>query len=294
MNLKAELFVDAQANLGEGPVWIDRQLWFVDINGHQIGRVAVDAEGGAGSMESYPVGSTVGALVPRESGGFVLALRHGFASFLPETKDLGSLLHVDGLPDSVRFNDGKCDPRGRFIVGTLGTHDGKPAGALYAIDATFKPQELLRDVSISNGLAWDAEGTTFYYIDTPTAEVAAFDYDLDTATLSNRRTVVKVPSEMGHPDGMTIDRDGNLWIALWDGWGVGCWDPRTGKLLQKIDVPAQNTTCCTFGGRDLDQLFITTARLNRPTEKLENQPDAGGIFVCRPGARGLPPFRFNG
>ncbi len=294
MTLKAELFANTQSNLGEGPVWMDRQLWFVDINGHQICRIEIDSEGRAGPVECHPVGSTVGALVPRESGGLILALRHGFASFLPESKDLSTLLQVDDLPDSVRFNDGKCDPRGRFIIGTMGTHNDKPAGILYALDSTLEPKPLLSDLSISNGLAWDAEGTTFYHIDTPTAQVAAFDYDLETATLSNRRVVLEVPKEMGHPDGMTIDREGNLWIALWDGWGVGCWDPRTGKLIQKVDVPAQNATCCTFGGRDLDQLFITTARLNRPPEKLENQPDAGGIFVCRPGVRGLPPYRFNG
>lgn len=288
MKFKGELLCDARAQLGEGPVWLDSQLWFVDILSHQVCCVA---DSGSGDIQRLDVGGPVGALVPRKSGGFVLALKDRFAAFDPQSGRLQTLAKIEALPAHMRLNDGKCDPRGRFVAGTMDPEGKPPCGKLYVLDTDWQMREWVDGIGTSNGLAWNASGTTFYYIDTPTAKVSAFDYDLETGSVSRRRTVLEIP---GRPDGMTIDSDGNLWIAIWGGWGVGCWDPRTGQQLHWIDVPAENTTCPTFGGPGMDRLYITSARLNRPEEKLFDQPAAGGIFVCEPGVCGRPVEYFAG
>lgn len=288
MNFNADLFFDARAQLGEGPVWWDGKLWFVDILGQQVCWLD-DLK--SGKIHRQDVGAPVGAMVPRDSGGFVLALKDRFVTWNPDSGVLDTLAKIGGLPAHMRLNDGKCDPCGRFFAGTMDTEGKPPCGKLYMLDSGNNLSEQLGGIAISNGLAWDVSGTTFYYIDTPTHTVSVFDYDAEKGALGQLKSAFEIS---GRPDGMTIDTDGNLWIAIWGGWGVGCWDPRSGKQRHWIDVPAENVTCPTFGGPNLDQLFISTARLNRSEENLKNQPYAGGIFICDPGVRGRMATSFAG
>ncbi len=168
------------------------------------------------------------------------------------------------------------------------------AGSLYRLDTDLSVHRVLGDVTVSNGLAWSFDRRTLYYIDSPTRVVSAFDYDDEAGTITGRRVAVTVPEELGSPDGMTIDSEGKLWVAHWGAGAVCRWDPDGGHLLEKIDVPAAHTTSCAFGGEDLGDLYITTARSGRSREDLEAQPLAGGLFRVRPGARGVPAFEFTG
>ncbi len=290
---KAELFARVDTKLGEGPAWIDGALWYVDILGELIGRVRAGGDGKALGIDRWPVGDMVGALAPRRGGGLVLALKDRFAAFDPESGETTDLAHPPGIGPNVRFNDGKCDPRGRFIAGTMGLKGEPEVGKLYSLAHDHSVSTLIESVSISNGLAWCRDGHIFYYIDTPTRRVRAFDYDIETGEIANERTVVNIPEHLGRPDGMTIDQEGNLWIAQFGGSGVGCWGHSTGELMEWIEVPAPNVTSCTFGGPGLDRLYITTANLKRSAEGTAAE-NAGSIFVCAPGVRGYAPAPYAG
>lgn len=289
--MTAELILDAQAQLGEGPIWSakDRRLYWIDID---VGLVHV-FDPTTRENRTIPVGQAVGTVVPRKSGGLMLALAHGFASLDLETEKVEMI--CDPQPDGgTRFNDGKCDPAGRFWAGTLDPTDAPERGALYRLDADLSVHTMLPKVSISNGIVWSLDATTLYFIDTPTACVAAFDYDNATGAIENRRVAVEIPEEEGWPDGMTIDAEGNLWIGMWDGSQVGCWNPRTGEKLASIRVPAKRVTACAFGGEKLDELYITTARMELSDEELHQHPYSGGIFRAKPGVRGIDAYEFAG
>ena len=191
-----------------------------------------------------------------------------------------------------RFNDGKCDPAGRFWAGTMETPTRK--GALFRLDPDLLVHQILDGIACSNGLAWSLDRKTMYYIDTMTRRIDAFDYELMTGAISNRRAAVTVSEEHGLPDGMTMDVDGKLWVAHWDGWCVCRWDPTTGQLLQKIRFPVARPTSCAFGGAALDTLYVTSATTGLDTTALIKQPEAGGLFIFNPGVRGLPAISFEG
>jgi sugar lactone lactonase YvrE len=162
-----------------------------------------------------------------------------------------------------------------------------PPGKLYRLDADGSMHVMLRGVSTSNGIAWSLDRRTLYYIDTPLLRVDAFDYDDATGAIANRRTVITVPPGIGRPDGSTLDAEGMLWVARWEGWGVTRWNPRTGELLQSIRLPVARVTSCAFGGPGLDTLYVTTARNGLTPEQLAAQPFAGGLFQMKPGVCGL-------
>src|SRR5690606_22089466 len=189
-------------------------------------------------------GLMVGTVVPAESGNMVLALEDGFYSFDPQTGTRQLIVKPYQEVKANRFNDGKCDPAGRFWAGTMSKAGKQHAGALYRLDPDGNAHKMIDKVSVSNGITLSLDHTNMYYIDTSTQKVNAWDYQLDAGVISNSRTALDVPAEMGAPDGMTIDADGNLWIALWNGSAVGCWNPETGKLLKTIAVPARNVTSC--------------------------------------------------
>lgn len=196
------------------------------------------------------------------------------------------------IPDN-RFNDGKCDPAGRFWAGTMSTVGDKNAGALYRYDADSSIHKMVENVSISNGIVWSLDKTKMYYVDTPTQKVMVYDYNNLTGEISNAKVAVEIPNEMGSPDGMTIDAEGNLWVALWGGFAVTCWNPETGELIQTVKVPAKNVTSCAFGDADLGTLYITTAREGNNGEELEKYPLSGGVFKFRPGVKGVDAFFFK-
>jgi sugar lactone lactonase YvrE len=287
-----ELVVDAKATLGEGPIWDaqDGALLWVDIVNHLVH--VTDTKTGADRTIS--VGQMVGAIVPRKSGGLMMALENGFASLDLKTGQVTPICDPESHLPNNRFNDGKCDPAGRFWAGTMSKHEDGPSGSLYRLDTNLQANHMFDGVTVSNGLAWSPDHRTMYYIDTPTKFVVAFDYDKASGAIANRREVVRIPDGEGMPDGMTIDADGNLWVAHWGGWCVSHWNPATGKLLGKLAVPAAQVTSCCFGGPELDTLYITSARIGISEDELSKQPLAGGLFRTRPGVRGTPTEAFAG
>ena len=297
--MKPELIIDAKATLGEGPVWDAKTqtLYWIDIREKRIY---------TGADVLVELDEFVGCIASRQSGGLVFTQRYSF--WITSTSLSASLDHTPGEPDSVRtalaldleheprnnrFNDGKCDPRGRFLAGTMDNNEVAPTGSLYSFDGT-SATKLLTGVTISNGLAWSPDHKTLYYIDTPTREVRAFDYDLDTGMIANARVVIYVPEALGWPDGMTSDTQGNLWIAMWGGAQVTRWNPNTGQLLEQIPVPAKNVSSCVFGGKDLNELYLTSARIGLDEATLKQYPLTGGVFRLETKVAGMPTFAFAG
>jgi sugar lactone lactonase YvrE len=283
--MKAELIFDARALLGKGALWHEDRLLWIDIEGCTVNRF----DPRAGRNESWPVGQRVGTVVPRAGRGELLvAVHRGLGILDPATGLLELFADPAGGRPEMRFNDGKCDPCGRFFAGTMGLEKPRAPGTLYRLDPGRTITPVLTGLGTSNGLAWSADQRTMYFIDTPTYEVSAFDYDPDTGAMTNRRPAVKFPSDgPGRPDGMVIDADGNLWVAMYEGAGVlGC-DPRTGRVIARIDVPARKTTSCTFGGPELRDLYITCART-------EGEPHTGALWIAHPGVCGVPALAFGG
>ncbi|MDX2040629.1 MAG: SMP-30/gluconolactonase/LRE family protein [Acidobacteriota bacterium] len=290
--IEAELALDAKVLLGEGPWWNARtqQLYWVDIEGNAFH--VFDPT--TGYNRKIDVGQMIGCCVGRKSGGVVLALQNGFYALDLETEKLTPLVDPESHLPENRFNDGKCDSRGRLWAGTTRVQHDESAGFLYRLDADLTVNRKLDDVWISNGLAWSLDDKTMYYIDSPTSEIVAFDFDARSGEIANERLVIEIPEGGGSPDGMTIDEEGMLWVALWDGWRVIRVNPERGEIIDEVRLPVARPTSCVFGGANLDELYITTASTRMPAEELAKQPLAGGIFRCKPGVRGVPAHEFAG
>ncbi|MDO8685324.1 MAG: SMP-30/gluconolactonase/LRE family protein [Clostridiales bacterium] len=240
----------------------------------------------------------MGCIVLRKSGGAVLALQHGFYFLDLITKKISLIADPESHLPANRFNDGKCDCAGRLWAGTLfmdqNDSNAKNAGTLYCMDTDLSIRAALRDITISNGITWSPDNKIMYFIDTPTRQVAAFDFDYITGNIKNKRVVITIPESEGIPDGMTADIEGMLWIAQWGGSNVSRWNPYTGRLLDKILLPVSGATSCVFGGSELDELYITTARAGLNEEDIIKQPHAGGVFRIKTGIKGLETFKFKG
>lgn len=292
MRQTAEIVLRHQATLGEGALWNEKDqfLYWVDIMEQQV----MIFDPATGDNRAISTGSDVGTVVQRESGGAMIAVRDGFASLDLETGAVEMV--AEQKVDGVRFNDGKCDPQGRFWAGTMAYDSTEGAGSLYLIDADFSVRTMIESVSISNGLVWTSDRQTFYYIDSPTHQVQAFDYDDVTGDISNHRIAIEIDGEeYGAPDGMTIDSDDNIWVAMWGGGSVTHWNPQTGELLGQIEVPgAKQVTSCALGGPELNELFITTASIDLDEEALQEQVNAGILFKTEVDAKGVSPFTFRG
>jgi sugar lactone lactonase YvrE len=191
---------------------------------------------------------------------------------------------------AVRMNDGGCDPQGRFYCGSMAYDTAKGRGSLYRFEPDGDVAVVLRDVTISNGLAWTADGGHVYYVDTPTQRVDVFDFDASRGTFANRRTLVEIPAERGAPDGITVDAEGAVWVALWDGGAVHRYRS-DGRLDTIVELPVPRVSACCFGGPELDVLYITTSRDGVPAGE---QPSAGAVFGCQPGVRGMAAWMFAG
>lgn len=284
MDIKPVL--DIKALLGEGPIWNHelKQLYWIDIEGRQLHVYTPESD----KLRSYATGERVGTVVPMKGGDALVALQNGIHSMDLVSGELMLLANpLDTLPD-IRFNDGKCDPAGRFWVGTMHLEAQKGAASLYVMERDQSVRKVLDNVTISNGIIWSPDQTTMYFIDTPTRQVNAFNYDFATGEISSPKIAITIPEEMGMPDGMTIDEEGMLWIGLWGGSAVARFNPETGKFMQKIEVPALNVTACAFGGDSLETLYITTASIGMDEEEREKYPLAGRLFAVNPGVKGVP------
>ncbi len=288
----AEVFSDHVCKLGEGPIWDgenNRILWLDIIKGN-IHEYNFDIK----THNSFNVGKMIGCIAPRETGGFIAGLENGFAFINTESKTIKHITNPEaGLEN--RFNDGKADAAGRFWAGTMSIKEEENKGSLYVMDVDLSIKKKIESVSISNGLAWNDDNTIMYYINTPTNYIFAFDFDIETSDINNQRVVVDLTHEQGFADGMTIDEEGMLWVAFYDGWRVARYNPQTGKVLQQIELPVANVTSCTFGGDNLSDLYITTASKGMSEDDLQKQPHAGKLFIVNNiKVKGTPSLKFKG
>ena len=287
-----ELILDVRADLGEGPAWEPRTgcLYWVDIHAGRL-HIFNPADGSDRSIE---LGEYLGCAAPRRAGGLVLGLRSGFATLdLPSNKLVHLINPEPHLPGN-RFNDGKCDPAGRFLAGSMDDAEIEPSGSLYSLSPNGTLKTLLSGTRIANGLAWSPDYCTFYFIDTPTRAVLAYDYDLASGAIANPRLAISIPPALGWPDGMTSDSQGQLWVALWGGAKLTRWNPDSGQLLETIPFPALNVSSCAFGGPDMTDLYVTSARKEMDAGQLAKYPLSGGLFRLRTNIQGLPTFAFGG
>ncbi|MBP1153698.1 MULTISPECIES: SMP-30/gluconolactonase/LRE family protein [unclassified Paenibacillus] len=290
--VECKLVLDAKAGLGEGAIWDAKMqvLYWVDVTGKALHIFDPQRK----SDRSIPIGQFVGTVVPREAGGVMLALQNGFYTLDLETEVLTPIIDPEQNQPENRFNDGKCDPAGRFWAGTMNLNEAERSGALYYLDTDLSVRKMLSGIGISNGIVWSLDYRKMYYIDSPTKQVVAFDYDMRSGELSNLRVIIDLTGDHALPDGMTMDSEGMLWIAHWGGYRVTRWNPDEGEQLSEIAVPASQVTSCAFGGKDLDVLYITTARIGIDDQELVKQPLAGGIFSVTTHVKGLPAFSFKG
>jgi sugar lactone lactonase YvrE len=280
--MRAEPVTRPAAFHGEGPVWWEGWggLRFVDLFAGDVLTLAGDA------VERRHVGTVAAALRPRRDGGAVIALERTFALEAPD----GALTVLPEVwrDDTIRFNDGACDPDGRFYCGTM-AWDARPgAGSLYRLDPDGSVALVLDGVTISNGLEWSPDGSHAYYADTPTGRIDVFDYD-PSSGLTKRRPFAEIASERGSPDGLTVDDDGGVWVALYGGGAVHRY--LDGTLDAVVEVPTPKPTACTFGGPGLRTLYVTTTQEHLAPG---SDPLAGSLFAVEPGVAGLPARAFAG
>ena len=287
-----EILLKNAAALGEGAVWDSEKqvLYWVDIMGCKV--YIYDPQ--TGENKGFDTPSHVGTVVTRESGGLMLALTEGFAALDTDSGQVEYLQKVEGEYPDNRFNDGKCDPAGRFWAGTM-PYKGGDGGSLYRLDTDGSVHHQFGGVGCSNGLVWTSDNSTFYYIDTHKRRVDAFDYELATGAISNRRTAFECDPEKGFPDGCTIDEEDMIWIAFWGGGRVGRYNPATGECLENIEIPgAKQITSCAFGGANLNELYITSASEGLSDEKMIEQENAGSLFRHQVSVKGVKAPAFKG
>lgn len=286
-----EQIVPKRTLVGEGSLWDpeEKVLYWIDILSHEL--YIYDPSNG--SNRTIPTAQAVGTVVKRASGGLVVALHNGFAFLDTETEKITPIADPERDIPANRFNDGKCDPAGRFWAGTMEFGCTPDAGALYCLDTDGTVTEKLRPVTISNGIVWTADAATMYYICTGANTVRAFDYDNATGDIANERVVITNDGEGGF-DGMSIDAEGNLWVAVFGGWAVRCYDPRSGTLVRELRLPFEKVTSCAFGGANLDELYVTSAVAGMDEAALAAQPLAGSLVKVDPGVAGVSAFAYAG
>lgn len=274
-----DVVIDLGSRLGEGPLWDHRAglLAWVDI----LSGFVHLTDPGSGVTTTIPAGTAVGAIALQGESGYLLAVQQGFATLDGARLEVvNEILEADGQ----RMNDGALDPIGRFVAGSI-TDDRTPTGSLYVRDPDGGVRTLFGGVTVSNGLAWSAEGDRFFYVDSQRQSIDVMDYDVDSGTVSGRRAWAAVPREEGVPDGLTIDADGCLWLALWGGSKILRFSP-DGEVIGEVRLPVSRVTSCAFGGPGLDRLFITTAAVGSSTDD-PPRPYDGALFVTQPGVTGV-------
>jgi sugar lactone lactonase YvrE len=277
--------LDARAILGECPTWSvrERVLYWVDIKAPSLNRF----DPATRENVAIPMPESIGCFALRARGGFVVALRSGIWTASQAGALERKLVAAPYDTTKHRFNDGRCDPRGRLVAGSMNeAHDGA-TGALYRLSDGGTLDELFAGITISNGLAWSPDGRTMYHADTPARTVKAYDYDLATSTPRNPRTFAQWSGETDRPDGAAVDSAGNYWVAFYRGAKIVQIAP-TGETIGEYPVPAMCPTMCAFGGDDLKTLYVTSARQMRKPDELARLPQSGGVFAMRVDVPGMP------
>ncbi|MFN8530237.1 MAG: SMP-30/gluconolactonase/LRE family protein [Anaerolineae bacterium] len=291
--MQVRTLINLHCDIAEGPLWDEREqiLYWVDILAGHIHRFDPRDE----SLHTYTLGQPVGTFALREKGGMITALASGFATFDPSSGVVQPIANPEAAISGNRYNDGKACPKGYFWAGTMAYSLARHAGSLYRLKPDGSTTKIMGDVTISNGMGWSPDHKTMYYADTIPGILYAFDYEASTGDVANRRVIWNIPSdEFGSPDGLTVDAEGMLWIAFYNGSCVRRWNPNTGEVLQTIDLPTRQITSCTFGGPNLNTLYITSASEHMTPEQKAEHPLAGALFAVDLPVQGLPMFRFNG
>jgi sugar lactone lactonase YvrE len=305
--MQANLAIDSRDVIGEGPMWDaagQRLLWMDNAVGI-VHEAKATADGGWRESRKWNLGRVTGMAIPRKKGGLVVMAGTEILT-LNDQGEVATFAQLDCDPKRVKLNDARCDPQGRLWTGTYAHDFTAGISALYRIDPEGTATTMLEGVGLSNGMDWSPDGATFYYIDSMTASVDAFDFNAARGTISRRRKVIEMPASEGGLDGMTVDSQGCLWLAIFGPGEVRRYSP-DGKLLMRIEASALAVTSCSFGGVDYKELFITSAALRIPdpvlpiigwtpdmADKAANSPGAGGVFVCKPGVAGRPETPFAG
>jgi len=289
--LEASLEFQTDTHLGEGPLWDEKnkKLWLVDI----LSRKLHQYDPYSGKNQSFDLGSQIGAVALREKGGLLLALKSGFAFFDESTGITSPVETAYNETEGTRFNDGKCDPAGRFWIGTLHYELEEGSGNLYCLDSNMNFEKKLDNVTIPNGMAWNRSEDRFYFIDTIPRKLFSFSYEKQTGRISNASVLVQFDEKDGYPDGMTMDIEGNLWISMYGGGKVVRVNPENGSVDTEIRLPVPKPTSCTFGGKDLKTLFITTCREHMSDEEINKAPLSGSVFRIDLPVEGKPANRFG-
>jgi sugar lactone lactonase YvrE len=289
--MKASLLYKSECKLGEGPMWSEKRnscLW-VDIDGSGF----YECNWRTAEVKQWEVEQKISLIVEAKNGKLILGMENGLAAFDTETNVLNWLIDIERNVSANRSNDGACDVAGRLWIGTMAKDFTPHKGSLYCIEKDMSVMKKLDKLTISNGLTWSLDNSRMYFIDSKTQCVQCFLFDAEKAEIKFEKVVIEIDKKLGTPDGMTIDEEGMLWIAHYDGFAVGRWNPATGKLLEKLELPVPQVTSCAFGGENLDNLIITTAREKMKEEDLKKYPDSGNIFVAKTNVKGVTRFRFG-
>jgi L-arabinonolactonase len=287
------MVLDCQNRLGESIVWDERECRLYWVNIHDA-EVWIWNPVAAVPPDVQRLPERVGALGLRREGGLIVALESGFALYDPKTSRLERLAAVEADLPSTRLNDGRIDPVGRFVCGGMDeASPQQPISAVYSVGADRKPRRILADIACANSICWSPDGRTLYFTDMPTRRIDALDYDLATGDASNRRLFANLSGQPGSADGSVVDCEGCLWNAQWRGNKLVRYRP-DGHVDREVPLPVSNPTCMTFGGPELDVLFVTSAWFTLSAAERGREPSAGGVFAFRPGVRGRPENRYAG
>lgn len=290
--MKIEQLVDCNTTLGEGPLWdVEQQrIYWIDSFGNKVFRATAEGT----EVETWDVPDKIGSMALRKDGkGAVIALRTGIHLLDFASGEIESVVDPEADLESTRLNDGKVDKQGRFVVGSMDMKEEAPSGSLYRLDTDFGCHRLLGEIMVSNGPCWSPDGNTFYFTDTWSEDIWAFDYDQDAGTLSNKRTLCSTRGQDGVPDGSTVDAEGYVWNAQVYGGYVVRYAP-DGSVDRRIEMPVKKVTSVMFGGPDLDLLYVTSMAKPPLPHLPEDGPLGGSLFVIRDlGVRGIPEPRFG-
>lgn len=286
-----EFLVESRCALGEGPLWHPEEqvLYWLDIMGKDLHRF----DPSTGEHTVTGLGVMASAMGARRDGSFVMATSQGFAFWDPRQKAFTPIANPDpDQTDDARFNDGKTDPQGRFWAGKM---SNVSSNSLFRLNPDLSIERMENGIGISNGLGWSPDAHRFYFTDTAANTIYVFDFDPGSGAIANRRVFARVPDTQGegYPDGLAVDSQGFVWSARWRGWKIVRYDP-DGKIEREVPLPAEFVTSCTFGGSQLDVLYITTASAEVAAERQTGQPHAGGIFRLHTRVSGLPEPLFKG
>ncbi|MEM7023713.1 MAG: SMP-30/gluconolactonase/LRE family protein [Pseudomonadota bacterium] len=288
---KVQCVANPRAEVGEGPVWDERAqaLWWVDIKGQQL--FLYDPS--TSENRAWTMPERIGCVIPRERPGLIGGFQTGFKWIDPDTGAVSAISDPEpGMPGN-RFNDGKCDPKGRLFAGTMDDEENACTGTLYRLDPDLSVHVVRRDVFISNGLGWSPDSSVMYFADSPRRVIWKYDFHTDSGNPTNERVFAQVPDDAGVPDGLCVDAEGYVWSAHWGGWRVTRYAP-DGRIDRVLEMPVPQPSSCAFGGSNLSTLYVTSAAIGMTEADLAKAPDGGGLFAVDVGVRGLPVSRFAG